>query len=70
MHYPGSKRSSLFSKILGKVEKDLYKKVVIRNIDELVLDRVTQDSSSFKNFTRRKVKAIRSLNAELNLIQL
>jgi hypothetical protein len=69
MKYPGSKRSNLFTKILGKVEKDLYKKVTVKNIDELVIDRVINDSTSFKNFTKRKARAIKALNSELNIIQ-
>lgn len=70
MKYPGSKRSNLFTKILGKIEKDLYQKVTVRSIDALVLERVNLDSQTFRNYTKRTAKAIKTLHTELNQIQL
>ena len=68
MIYPGSKRSSLFSKILGKVEKKLYQKPLRRCIDNLML---LSDARKHKTENKKfKQKNLKSLNSELNLIQI
>jgi hypothetical protein len=68
MIYPGSRRSSLFSKILGKVEKKLYQKPLKRSIDDLIIFSAGIDIQKEKNYSR--LKAVNALNSELNLIQL
>lgn len=68
MKYPGSKRSNLFSKILGKVEKDLYQKPVKRTIDDLITNSLALDSSKHNLFIKRK--SLKILRTELNIIQL
>ncbi len=67
MIYPGSTRSSLFSKILGKKEKKLYQKPLKRSIDNLILlSDIRKHKTENKEF---KEKNLKSLNSELNLIQ-
>lgn len=68
MIYPGSKRSSLFSKILGKEEKKIFQKPLRRSIDDLIIYSASHDVQKNKNHSR--LKARKSLNSELNLIQL
>lgn len=68
MIYPGSRRSSLFSKILGKVEKKLYQKPLKRSIDDLIIINLAQEIQKEKVNSKAKTKKL--LNSELNLIQI